>query len=90
MISLSKKASDGSSPVVGGSASTAAKTSIYPGENKQDSTSTVFGVSSMFSVPIDNCSFFKGKQNNVHFKTMRLKEVDRLISSSLNNIDMLY
>jgi hypothetical protein len=44
----------------------------------------------MFSVPIDNCSFFKGKHNNVHFKTMRLKEVDRLISSSLNNIDILY
>ena len=33
-------------------------------ENKQDASS-LFGVSSMFSVPIDNCSFLKGKDTYI-------------------------
>jgi hypothetical protein len=58
MISNSKKSTEASSPVVGGTSNSAS----FPlaTENKQDAGS-LFGFSSMFSVPIDNCSFLKGK-----------------------------
>jgi hypothetical protein len=48
--------------VVGGNSTTGGfiQFPMAASENKQDATS-LFGVSSMFSVPIDNCSFLKGK-----------------------------
>jgi hypothetical protein len=62
MISNSKKSTEASSPVVGGNSSSASVLSFpLATENKQDASS-LFGVSSMFSVPIDNCSFLKGKE----------------------------
>lgn len=62
MISNSKKSTETSSPVVGVSSTGVAPLSFpMAAENKQDATS-LFGVSSMFSVPIDHCSFLKGKE----------------------------
>jgi hypothetical protein len=59
MISNSKKRTEASSPVVGGNSNSVLSFPLAT-ENKQDGSS-LFGVSSMFSVPIDHCSFLKGK-----------------------------
>ena len=59
------KSTEGFKSMVGGNSNSSSILSFpVATENKQDA-SLLFGVSSMFSVPIDNCSFLKGKDKYI-------------------------